>query len=526
MELRYYQKDILNQINENPSQRICVQLATGGGKTVIFSKLAEEFDGRVLVLVDSKELVQQTAKHIKGAATFEAKNKIIPKERVIISMVQTLKSRMKKENLISDFDLIIIDECHILQYESLLEVVNCKVIGFTATPITMRKDYYLFCFEHKIMTKNGECCDNKKIEFSKDFALGDIWDDIIVGIPIKNLIEENYLVKDNNFVIPIDESQIILDQFGEVSNTEEVFDEKYQMDVLNNYKEYCLGKKTMIFTQNTTLNKVIYDQFINDGFDNVFMYDSVNDSEFKRHEIVDKFEQIPNAILFNVGVFTKGFDVTDVECIIVARRISSLALWIQIVGRGSRTTEKIFKDSFTVIDGGNNIERFGRWSSEFDWKKLFHGNDDYKPKKEQPEELLKECDNCGNLIKETQCICDLCEHNHCKIKEVKYIDALAVSIDIIKPDVSKIIEYAARNNKDKFFAFKVLNQQIYKMFQNVPREQYLRNGKGVERVMNEYLKPGFFKIINADLPSKANRTFRKQKELLTEKLNKKYGKSI
>ena len=64
------------------------------------------------------------------------------------------------------------------------------------------------------------------------------------------------------------------------------------------------------------------------------------------------------------------------------------------------------------------------------------------------------------------------------------------------------------------------------MFQNVPREQYLRNGRGVERVMNEYLKPGFFKIINADLPSKANRTFRKQKELLTEKLNKKYGKSI
>ena len=523
MELRPYQEDLLKKITSNTNQRICVQLATGGGKTVIFTTLAKQYDGRVLILVDSRELVGQTAKHFTDASTFEAKDKVFPKTKIVVSMVQTLKSRLKKyPNLIADFDLIIIDECHVIIYEKILEIANCKIIGFTATPVSNRKDNYFFCFNYKVMNKiQCDCCE--KIEFTKDFVLADLFHDIIVGIPIGDLITDGFLVVDENYAIPIEEDDFKFDAFGEVSNSEEVFNAKYQMDVLANYNEYCKGKKTMIFTQNTTLNKFIYDLFVEACVPNCLMYDSVNESDYSRSEVVEKFRNTDGAILFNVGVFTKGFDVTDVEAIIVSRRVSSLNLYIQILGRGSRTTNKIFKDRFIHIDGGGNIARFGRWSDTFDWEKIFWGTDDYKAKKEPTDEEVTECDNCGELMKERTCICPACDHNNCKIKEIKINEGLAIQQNIVPPDGKKIIEYCQKIDKDKIFALKILTSQIYQMFKKVPKEQFISNrNTGVERVLNTHLKLNYFKILQTDLPSCANRTLKRQKEILINKLEKKY----
>lgn len=174
-------------------------------------------------------------------------------------MVQTLKSRLKKYPfLIDDFDLIIIDECHVLIYDKILEIAKCKIIGFTATPVVNKKTTYYFCFDHKTMTKKGICCGSEKIEFTKDFSLSEYFEEIIQGIPISDLIEQGFLIPDENYVIPLNDSDFKLDSFGEVSNADKVFNENYQMDILSNYINYCKGKKTMIFTQNTTLNKVFF----------------------------------------------------------------------------------------------------------------------------------------------------------------------------------------------------------------------------------------------------------------------------
>jgi len=249
----------------------------------------------------------------------------------------------------------------------------------------------------------------------------------------------------------------------------------------------------------------------------------VNDTDFNRSEVVELFRNTKGAILFNVGVFTKGFDVTDVEAIIVSRRVSSLSLWIQIVGRGSRTTDKLFKDRFIVIDGGNNIDRLGKWSDNFDWEKIFWGTDDYKAKKEPTEEEVTECDNCGELMKERTCLCPSCGHNNCKIKEIKIDVGLAIQQNVIPPEAKKIIDYCQKINKDKIFALKILTSQIYQMFKKVPKEQFLANrNTGVERVLNTHLKLNYFKILKSDLPSSANRTLKRQKEILINKLEKKY----
>lgn len=517
--LRDYQKDLLDKINQNHHKKICVQLATGGGKTVIFSELAENYNGRVLILVDSSELVIQTSNHIKGAGTFEAKDKLISNDKVIISMAQTLRSRIKKTpEMINDFDLIIIDECHILCYEKILKIATCKIIGFTATPVSNRVDKYFYDFDDKKMHKERL---EKRIEFKKDFYLSDVFDDIITGIPISNLIERGFLVPDENYVIPVNENDFRFDSFGEVSNSEEVFNVKFQMDVLQNYLEFCKGKKTLIFTQDTNLNILLFNQFIAAGIENTFMYDSMNWTEYSRKETVNKFRDIPGSVLFNVGCFTKGFDVTDVECIIVARRVSSLSLWIQIVGRGSRTTDKVFKDKFIVIDGGTNIERLGRWSENFDWNDKFWCKGDYKPKKEAPEEETKDCESCGETMNINACLCKACDFNNCVIKDVEILNRIAQKINSVGIDYDKIIRFS--EGKGKFFAFKVLSSQVVRMFNNIDKAQFEKNlNGGVERVLETTLKKGYIQIIKSDLESSSNRTWQKQKEIVLTQLKKKY----
>ena len=98
------------------------------------------------------------------------------------------------------------------------------------------------------------------------------------------------------------------------------------------YLDKAKGKKTMIFTASTKQNISLLETF--KDFQ-VRSYDTVNENEYNREEVVDWFRATEGAILISTGTFTTGFDVKEVECIIVNRPIQSLSLWLQIVGRGN-----------------------------------------------------------------------------------------------------------------------------------------------------------------------------------------------
>jgi type I site-specific restriction endonuclease len=80
-------------------------------------------------------------------------------------------------------------------------------------------------------------------------------------------------------------------------------------------------------------------------------------------------------VLTSVGILTTGFDEPAVESIILNRATRSLTLYFQMIGRGSRVIPG--KDSFNVIDLGNNLARFGRWDEEIDWQAIFRSPDNY-----------------------------------------------------------------------------------------------------------------------------------------------------
>ena len=522
MQLYEHQKEftekILKSLNNN--SRVCCQLATGGGKTVVFSNIAKNFNGRVLILVDSDELVKQTADTIKEANTFQAKNKIMPTDRVVVAMSDTIASRIKRGTCdISDFNLVIVDEAHEWTHNKLFEHLNpfCKILGFTATPVrTKRITFY----------------DNRGDEWTREELMSDVYQDIVCGIGVDELIDEGFLVDEQLYVIkPKNIDKLKTDNSGEFTDAsiDAVFNnEEFSIDVLKEYKEYCKGKKTMIFTANTKANIRMYNLFSEAGI-NCKMYDSVNKSEDKRSEVVEWFRTTPEAVLLNVNVFTKGFDVKDVEAIILARAIGSLSLFIQIAGRGARTATNIYKDRFIFIDGGGNSERFGMWSMKRDWSKIFWNGLRPPKKKREAIDEVKDCKECGYLMPKHLLICPNCGFEEVK-KEQKIKnseDSEVVLFKPILPNPKPIINYAKSQNEDKFFALKVLNNLILDLYiaYKVTAETAIlgiKNGK-FEKRMSEIYRPIFFAITFSDLPSESNRTYEYQLEILTNKIKKHYG---
>jgi len=95
----------------------------------------------------------------------------------------------------------------------------------------------------------------------------------------------------------------------------------------------------------------------------------------ERELILKWFHKTPNAIITSVSILTTGFDEPTIEAIILNRATKSLTLYYQMIGRGSRVLDN--KNTFDVIDLGNNFHRFGPWGADLDWQKMFRAPDYY-----------------------------------------------------------------------------------------------------------------------------------------------------
>jgi len=186
---------LLNKLDLYES--ILCQSATGSGKTVIMSdficKYLELFpNNKILVSVHRDELVDQTSKTLSGFGVLNekitAKSKNLFASNVYVGMTQTIWSR----KISVDIDLMIIDEAHEqIHVKSFDLFKKAKRVGFTATPVLNKRRVFYKCEYCK--TKSDEvkvCCFNEKMEkYSAPVTMSETYMDIIVGPPIKKLIE-------------------------------------------------------------------------------------------------------------------------------------------------------------------------------------------------------------------------------------------------------------------------------------------------------------------------------------------------
>jgi len=78
----------------------------------------------------------------------------------------------------------------------------------------------------------------------------------------------------------------------------------------------------------------------------------------ERELTIRRFKSGELRVLFNVRVLSTGFDFTGIDCIVLGISTASIALYYQIVGRGTRIDPH--KQDCLICDIGGNIERFGR----------------------------------------------------------------------------------------------------------------------------------------------------------------------
>lgn len=493
MKPRPYQKqavtEILNTLQD--SERVCYTLATGGGKTALFSFLTKEFIGdsnkRVLIMAHRTELIQQTINTLfnigmRSESVVASKKYLNHSAQVYVAMVETIANRLKKNPyFLPKIDLIIVDECHLLFFEKIfVHFPGVKVLGVTATPATT------------IIEKTiRKLADGSEMEYKQKFGLHKIYEKLIVGYGIENLINDGNLVPELVFKdTQIKREDLAFDE--KTSEFKQTNNHAKKMCAVTNYEKFALGKKTIIFTASTKDNLSLLTDFKERNYENVRIFDSVNKEESgSRSAVLKWFESTLDAILINTGVFTTGFDEPTIECVMLAMSTASLSKYHQMVGRGGRSTKKIFKDKFLLIDLGGNVDTFGKWSEPVDWAEHFYLKSKLLPKKEALDKITF-CDNCDMIIPATAAVCPFCGHEK-PPKKVNVSEDTVHVAELIYPSGEKIVSYCQMYGKDKSFAVELLLTQAVDLFiytetnlQNV--EATIRNGnffKTMKRILDE-----------------------------------------
>ena len=375
IDLYNYQKGAIDKIFERfedcPSDyHLLYQLPTGGGKTIIFSEIVRQYlklkKRKVVVLTHRIELCNQTSKVLSD---FGVLNKVVNSKASLddqeeyscfVAMVETLNNRLLDDKLdISDVGLVIIDEAHYNSFTKLLKFFSSSfILGVTATPLSS----------------------------NINLPMTDNYDELIVGESISELIKNNFLARANLYTYNVGLTSLIVGANGDytVKSSEELYTNNDMLSkLLLAYEERCLNQKTLIFNNGINTSLIVYDTFKKAGF-NVRHLDNTATKK-QRSETLEWFKETPDAILTSVSILTTGFDEPTVKCIMINRATKSLTLYYQMIGRGSRLLKD--KNTFEVIDLGNNFYRFGEWGSDIDWHKIFRNPMNYLDSIQSDEEI-------------------------------------------------------------------------------------------------------------------------------------------
>jgi len=440
--LRQYQESGVKMLRnelKNGKKRLVMVAPTGAGKTVIFSfmaKSAVDRDYKVLIVSDRSELLGQTdgtlAKFDMQAIEITAASKLKSLERPLyIGMVETLHRRLVGKHtsalytkFLGNLNLIIFDECHKQAFNKIFPFIrnDTTVIGATATP-----------------HRSGNMT-----------SLDEFYEGMVEICKVKELIETGYLCNPNYFGLPLDVSKVKLiggdydpGEIGELLTEHKVFDGVFQ-----NYIKHTPGKKALIFSSSINSSVKLIEELTARGLPCKHL-DSNMTAECRK-SILSWFKRTKGALLSNVGILNTGFDQPDVEVIILYRATKSLPLFLQMVGRGSRTCDSIGKKEFFVLDFGNNVKTHGFWHEDREWSLI-------KKEKLQGVAPIKECPSCAALLATSVKICPYCEHEFLTIitEDVKE----GISVELERLNYRKMTMKAIKAKATEWTAVELLDIQ-------------------------------------------------------------------
>lgn len=367
---------------------VLVAAPTGSGKTVMFSaviKQAIDNNKRVMVLVNRIELVEQTEGTLNRFGI--RPRLIIPESSHAPSNCYVASVRTLMNRTLPDIDLLIVDEAHLSDFDEVIskyKAIGVKILGYSATPMRL----------------------------SKKKPIKDVYDYILQEITVAQLIALHEEYPEQGLCEPIyyeahsgDEKIKTDSKTGDYSEKEqfEYFNKKeLYAGVVDSYKKFLDGQKTIVFCINREHSERTAEEFRANGIEAVSMDGTRSKSE--RKQVITDFKSGKFKVLTNCQLYTYGFDVKDITGVILYRQTKSLPLYLQMVGRGARPSPD--KYIFTVLDHGGNIKRLGFWHQDRVWEL------DPKPKGGGGVAPVKSCPElkggCGALLAASASKCKYC----------------------------------------------------------------------------------------------------------------------
>lgn len=413
MNLWPHQVKLLDQVRgefSRGNKAVCCVMPTGTGKTIsgaamVLAHLNKKADGKCLWLAHREELVGQAFDELTeaglscGVIQSVPVRECNPHRPVQVASIQTLIAR----GMMPNASFLVYDEVHHSVSDSWSVIPKTykdrgvPIIGLTATPI--RND--------------GR-------------GLGDIFDSIVSPISAREAIEQGFLVP-----------------FELIHPKQPLRSGQIAQSPVDAYLQHARGRKAIVFAGNIPAATAFRDQFRLIGLRAELVTGDMPLGE--RRQILDRYKSGDLDVLTNVAVLTEGFDDRPTDCVIIARGVGSLALYLQICGRGLRCSPETGKKDCVILDLHGATHTHGAPDEDRDWSESLEGDGINHRKKEVIPERF--CVICGVTVEGDGTVC---------------ADCGIARPDLLPPDVVgvELVRYAAKRREGPIDRARTLQRWI------------------------------------------------------------------
>jgi DNA repair protein RadD len=396
--LREYQQRTIDQLyawfDAGNAGNPCLVLPTGSGKSHIVAALCKDAlqnwpETCVLMLTHVKELIEQNAEkmrqHWPGAPMGIYSASIGKRdlgEPITFAGIQSVRSKAQE---LGHIDLVIIDECHLVNHKdeggyrkllAELKAINpaLRVIGLTATPYRLG---------HGLITDKPA-----------------LFDDLLTPVSIEELVFKGYLSTLRSKV-----TKAKLDTSGVHKRGGEFIESELQAAVDTDDQNQAVVREViklagerkawLFFCAGVQHAQHVAEALRQHGVAAECVTGETSKTD--RAQMLADFKAGRLRALTNANVLTTGFDYPDIDLVVMMRPTMSASLYVQMAGRGMRV--KSHTDHCLVLDFAGVVETHGPITAVQPPKKAGEGNG---------ESPVKVCDECGELVHISVMVCPSC----------------------------------------------------------------------------------------------------------------------
>ncbi len=322
---------------------VMVVSPTGTGKTVLFSDVMQDEPGASVAIAHRKEIVTQIS---LALARNGVRHRIIGASKTRKAAARLHLKKLKRSYLDPN------SKCAVASVDTLVTEASQRANAqwFAQVRLGVGDEAHHFLRENKwgtayalfpnarwlLVTATCVRADGKGLGRDTD-GLADV---MVLGPTQREAIDMGYLV-DYQVAMPgsdVDIARVTMSADGDFNQSQlrQAFHESKSIcsDTVGAYQKYTPGQLTVVFNVDIEEAQKTARAFTDAGIPAAAISSETDDD--MRDRLLGMFERRELLVLCNVDLFGEGFDMPNIEAIIMARHTASFAVYAQQWGRAAR----------------------------------------------------------------------------------------------------------------------------------------------------------------------------------------------